>query len=336
KKDTVTKNKVKERRRVLTKSLRELHSEYKTEVGVAHSISYRQFLRLRPFYVTEPKASDRNTCACIDHENVKILIDKLHQIAILGSKNMTETLSQIVCNLKNKKCMFRQCAKCCYSDIESAIPQNTEQITWHQWQRERVCSEWKTYSHFVKKPVTGTWEDLLKSFNEKLDALAKHQVDEALPNDVPVVKGTLNIHQVTANTPGKIMFRDVSCFCHRMGLTCECESPSEVDFHAKPATPSTTLSESDDMVGKMVIVSYDKKLFVGQVLKVVVDDVEVSCMQQSGRKNCFAWPQNPDVIYYFQSDVKSLSQNQSHLLVEAPNCQLRTGISSYQSETVSK
>ncbi|KAI4829042.1 hypothetical protein KUCAC02_023105 [Chaenocephalus aceratus] len=132
------------------------------------------------------------------------------------------------------------------------------------------------------------------------------RVDEALPNDVPVVKGTLNIHQVTANTPGKIMFRDVSCFCHRMGLTCECESPSEVDFHAKTATPSTTLSESDDMVGKIVIVSYDKKLFVGQVLKVVGGDVEVSCMQQSGRKNCFAWPQNPDVIYYFQSDVKTL------------------------------
>ena len=132
------------------------------------------------------------------------------------------------------------------------------------------------------------------------------RVDEALPNDVPVVKGTLNIHQVTANTPGKIMFRDVSCFCHRMGLTCECESPSEVDFHAKTATPSTTISESDDMVGKMVIVSYDKKLFVGQILKVVGDDVEVSCMQQSGRKNCFAWPQNTDVIYYFQSDVKML------------------------------
>lgn len=48
-------------------------------------------------------------------------------------------------------------------------------ITWHQWQRERVCTGGKTVCHFVKRAVTGTWEDLLRSFNVKLDALAKHQ-----------------------------------------------------------------------------------------------------------------------------------------------------------------
>ncbi|XP_041961131.1 FK506-binding protein 5-like [Alosa sapidissima] len=175
KKDTVTQNKVRKQRRVLTKSLKELYKEYKSNLGSEHTISYRQFGRLRPFYVTEPKASDRNTCACFDHENVKLLLDRIHQSGFIGSKSISDALVQIVCDVKKKKCMFRQCAKCCYSEIELAIPQNTGLVTWHQWQRERVCSEGKTFPHFVKRALTGKWEDLLKSFNEKLDALAKHQ-----------------------------------------------------------------------------------------------------------------------------------------------------------------
>ncbi|XP_042269619.1 uncharacterized protein LOC121898523 [Thunnus maccoyii] len=76
--------------------------------------------------------------------------------------------------MKNKKCVFRQCAKCCYSEMEPAIPNDTGLVSWHQWQKEKVSSEGKIYSHFVKREVTGKWEDLLKSFNEKLERLTKH------------------------------------------------------------------------------------------------------------------------------------------------------------------
>ncbi|KAK0152137.1 hypothetical protein N1851_006503 [Merluccius polli] len=403
--------------------------------------------------------------------------------------------------------MFRQCATCCYSEIEAGLPQNPGLVTWQQWERERVCSEGKTFSHFVKRALTGTWEDLLKSFNEKLDALAKHQyiwihqveqcralknslqdhevvvhmdfsenyacklnvevqsfhfggsrkqatihtcmvyksgmsqayatisdslrhderavwahlkpvlddilsdtaittlhfmsdgpltqyrnrknfylmctlpflrgikeitwnfsekahgkgapdgvggsikrsadafvhqggdiqgpqelfsflekssstvkfkwiaeddivrVDEAVPNALPVVKGTLGIHQITTDTPGKMCHREVSCFCLRLGLQCECGSPSLFDFHsgnAASSTSSTTSTTTEDLVGKMVIVSYDKKPFVGQVQNVVGEEIEVSCMQQIGKKNNFVWPQVSDVIYYFNSDVKAI------------------------------
>lgn len=49
KKDTITKNKLKMQRRVLTKPLIELHAQYKTEVQQHLSMSYRQFARRRPF-----------------------------------------------------------------------------------------------------------------------------------------------------------------------------------------------------------------------------------------------------------------------------------------------
>lgn len=40
---------------------------------------------------------------------------------------------------------------------------------------------------------------------------------------------------------------------------------------------------------------YDSQPFVGQVLKVVGNEIEVSCMQQSGGNNAFKWPHPPDI-----------------------------------------
>ncbi|KAG5839968.1 hypothetical protein ANANG_G00211060 [Anguilla anguilla] len=69
KKDTITKNKQKVQRRVLSHCLSELHSQCNAEVGGPHSLQCRQFVHYWPFYITEPKARDRNTCAFLDREN---------------------------------------------------------------------------------------------------------------------------------------------------------------------------------------------------------------------------------------------------------------------------
>ena len=130
-------------------------------------------------------------------------------------------------------------------------------------------------------------------------------MDEAVPTALSIVKGTLGIHQVITDTPGKISHRELSCFCKRFGVTCECEPPMVFDFNSEKAS-CITYQEQEDIAGKMVIASYDDKPFVGQVLKIVDEEIEVSCMQQSGGKNCFVWPQIPDVIFYFQSDVKAV------------------------------
>ncbi|XP_042261532.1 uncharacterized protein LOC121893595 isoform X2 [Thunnus maccoyii] len=90
------------------------------------------------------------------------------------------------------------------------------------------------------------------------------RVDEAVPTALPIVKGTLGIHQVITDTPGKISHRELSCFCKRFGLTCECEPPMVFDFNSEKAS-CTTNQEQEDMAGKMVIVSYDDKPFVGQM-----------------------------------------------------------------------
>lgn len=124
-KDTVTKNKNKQQRRVLVKPLTELQSSYNSEMEKSHRLSYRQFVRYCPFFVTQPKESDRNTCACLDHENVTLLSEKLWQKGLTKSTSVSQLLSEIVCSLDNKACMYRLCAKCCYEEVKTS-----RQKTW--------------------------------------------------------------------------------------------------------------------------------------------------------------------------------------------------------------
>lgn len=61
-KDTVTKNKNKQQRRVLVKPLTELNLQYNSEVQKSHRLSYRQFVLYCPFFVIQPKLSKEYMC----------------------------------------------------------------------------------------------------------------------------------------------------------------------------------------------------------------------------------------------------------------------------------
>lgn len=45
--------------------------------------------------------------------------------------------------------------------------------------------------------------------------------DDAVPDNLPPVKGTLKIHQIVTNQPGKIHLWEISCFCARFNVSCE-------------------------------------------------------------------------------------------------------------------
>ena len=128
------------------------------------------------------------------------------------------------------------------------------------------------------------------------DAIERY--DDKVPAVVPAVKGTMKLHQVTCEKPASIRYRDISCFCARPAI-CRCYNPSAVDFSDLPST-SVGL---EDQRGKFALVKYEGKPFVGQILQVVGDEVQVSCMKQLNGKNVFTWPDPPDDLFYYQSDV---------------------------------
>ncbi|KAK5888183.1 hypothetical protein CesoFtcFv8_016707 [Champsocephalus esox] len=79
-------------------------------------------------------------------------------------------------------------------------------------------------------------------------------------------------------------------------------------------SPSTDVEKNEEYtVGKFVIGSYDNKLFVGQITKLLLDNIEINCMVQHGKRNVFKWPNKPTAF--------STTENQCHLRARAqPAC----------------
>ncbi|KAL3045390.1 hypothetical protein OYC64_013626 [Pagothenia borchgrevinki] len=95
---------------------------------------------------------------------------------------------------------------------------------------------------------------------------------------------------------------------------CECFKPTKMKMddssnansdHLQPdsiqktyaESPSTDVEKNEEYtVGQFVIVSYDNKLFVGQI----------NCMVQHGKRNVFKWPNKPDCIFYHREQIASV------------------------------
>ena len=68
KKDTTTSKIQKEQRRLMTDSMKNLHSKFLGESSC--KVSYAFFCKERPFWVVVPTERDRDTCLCKTHEHV--------------------------------------------------------------------------------------------------------------------------------------------------------------------------------------------------------------------------------------------------------------------------
>lgn len=106
KKDT----KKKMQKRYLSAPLKILHQKYCEKF--LSKISFETFKKLKPFWIVKPKLSCRDTCACTKCENFQFLIDALHKLGLILTKNMGDIAKSICCDYKNKSCIYRECSKC--------------------------------------------------------------------------------------------------------------------------------------------------------------------------------------------------------------------------------
>ena len=144
KKQTVTKNKVKEQKRLLLDTVSNLHEKFCAEYPTSN-ISYVTLTRYRPFWVRQPTAKDRETCLCKKHENVQLAVDKLHQLGALSVKNVEELLKGICCSVNRKECMFRECEACLDKRVQfqdKCLLKDESIVVW---------SEWETVSQIYEK-----------------------------------------------------------------------------------------------------------------------------------------------------------------------------------------
>lgn len=136
KNDCITKNGVKKQKRLLSKTLQNLHKQFSETVS--YEISYASFCRLKPFWIVTPKHSDRETCKCIIHANTELIVAKLYEEKIFQYKNPDEVLPVLCCDSSHPKCLSRKCDYCKGKTKLYEVPDAERKTTFKQWGNEEV------------------------------------------------------------------------------------------------------------------------------------------------------------------------------------------------------
>lgn len=201
KKDFVVKNKEKKQRRILLDSKSNLYTRFIQEHKI--KISYSTFSRARPFWVTAPKKSDRDTCACIKHANMELMVSALKNMNIIKEKNSKEVLEIVTCSVRNELCMLNQCADCKLKDLEFTYKNNFK-IKFYQWKRVKeeklIKGEKKVIQKIIKAKEYKLVSTLIETFKKMLPEFQKHvfyQIHQA--SQLKALKENL--------TEGELLFR---------------------------------------------------------------------------------------------------------------------------------
>lgn len=96
KRDTITRKQEKRQKRYLNDSLINLHKDFCAELPQL-KMSCATFCKLRPFWIVFPKVTDRDTCKCVLHENMSLLIEKLYNKKVIGLKSHYELCKDLCC-----------------------------------------------------------------------------------------------------------------------------------------------------------------------------------------------------------------------------------------------
>lgn len=90
---------------------------------------------MKPFYVVKPTVSGREMCLCKTHTNPTYKASALKKNGIINTDNMSELITVIVSNTKEKDCMYGTCKKCCNLKIQSNIDKDSNKIQRKGWVR---------------------------------------------------------------------------------------------------------------------------------------------------------------------------------------------------------
>lgn len=199
KKDYVrSKGQIKQKR-LLCDTLKNLHKKFLTMVE--YKISFATFCRFRPFWVTWAGIKERDTCKCVIHANIELMIMKLHENKALPCFNFTRFLAMKTCNVHSTKCLMRECKACQNKNVEYYLPQPNKMVTYHQWQYETTSYEKDGKIKKVRKPVK-------KEIKVPIRKLV-HQLEETLPLVFKHVATITHQYQMIAELKRKLTQNEV-------------------------------------------------------------------------------------------------------------------------------
>lgn len=179
KKDFITKMGERKQKRVMLDTLFNLHKRFLEKTHI--KISYSVFCKLRPFWVVQPRCDSRNTCMCVIHSNIDLMLKSLHNAKIISVSNYVDLLNQVCCNRFNEKCLSRECKMCLNKGLHYKEFDNSIQLFYSKWQSVRQdivdlkTQKPRTVTKCVKSSLQILPRDLILDLESKMDKFLNHE-----------------------------------------------------------------------------------------------------------------------------------------------------------------
>lgn len=111
--------------------------------------------------------TDRDTCKCVVHENMSLLVDKLFNKKVIEQNSPNQLCKDLSCESEHlkEKCLERQCNVCEHKKItilSSCVENDT--ITYLQWVTKKVPITVKGVENQLRKNLPRQIRNYLTSF----------------------------------------------------------------------------------------------------------------------------------------------------------------------------
>lgn len=178
KKDCITKKKVKKQKRILSRSLKNLHTLFCKQVD--YKISYTTFTKLRPFWIVSRKQNERDTCMCTIHANMELLTSSLFKANIIGHSQPSDLVNLVCCDSQNPSCLQRTCTNCKDLMVPYLLFDGSSEVCFRRWVNKMETYKNKNgvekqTKHTVKETVTMTALEAIDLFEKEFPKFLFHE-----------------------------------------------------------------------------------------------------------------------------------------------------------------
>lgn len=180
KKEYVTKHKMTHQKRYLNNTLKNIYADFCKKYP-SIKVSYTFFCRYKPFWIKSMRLIDRDTCKCVVHANVELMIDSMWKSKIIQAKTLSQVIKEITCQDLREECLFRKCSECKQHKLIYNCSDKELSMYYFQWTnvkttffnkrstKTEVCLKIAKIRHEIKV------FELLDKFTVKIDSLLAHE-----------------------------------------------------------------------------------------------------------------------------------------------------------------
>lgn len=158
---------------------------------------------MRPFWIVQRKVTERDTCLCTLHENIRLLVSKLKQKNMITEKTPSDIIKQMCCeNVEGKEnCLERQCKNCKEKTVKFLDYDKVEAVSYSKWIL-------KTENILVKRKPKKVKKNVKEVISVTADDLAKELVNQ-LPKFMPHTCNIIHQHKALKELKQNLSSHDV-------------------------------------------------------------------------------------------------------------------------------